>query len=242
MGKIAAICRRELASIFSSPIAYAIIFAFLFIQGVAFYVYAKLFNGAIPSIVRFLFQYLIFWLLLLLVPPILTMRLIAEERRSGTLEVLLAAPVRPVQVVLGKFLAAWLFHTILWLLLLIHVGMLAIFGDPDWGVVASSYLGIAGFGAVLLAIGVLASAWTRSQVVAAIGALGGNMVLFLLSFLPMLYPPTHEDRTFLEFVSPLNHFQWDFSRGMVDLRYFLLYAALAFLLLLGAVRVVEVRR
>lgn len=242
MGKIGAICRRELASTFVSPTAYVVLFAFLFIQGVAFYVYAKLFNGAIPSIVRFLFQYLIFWLLLLLIPPILTMRLFAEERRSGTFEVLLAAPLRPVQVVLGKFLAVWIFHTFVWLLLLIHVAMLAIFGDPDWGVVISSYIGIAGFGAVLLAIGVLASAWTRSQVIAAIGAFGGNMILFLLSFAPMLYPPTHDDRIFLEFVSPLNHFQWDFSRGMVDLRYFVLYAALTFLLLLGAVRVVEVRR
>ncbi|MBN1418018.1 MAG: ABC transporter permease [Planctomycetes bacterium] len=242
MSKIGAIWRRELASYFVSPVAYVILFAFLFIQGIAFYVYAKLFNGAIPSIVRFLFQYLIFWLLLLLIPPVLTMRLFAEERRSGTFEALLAAPVRPVQVVLGKFLAAWTFQTILWLHLLIYIGMLSIFGDPEWGVVISSYLGIAGFGAVLVAIGVFASAWTRSQVIAAIGALGGNMLLFLLSFLPMLYPPTHPDRAFLEFVSPLNHFQWDFSRGMVDLRYFVLYAVLAGLLLLGAVRVVGERR
>ncbi len=119
MRKIWAIIRRELIAYFSSPLAYIVMTAFLLMQGYIFYLIVSFLNNpqtpAMTPLRLFFGGTIFFWLFLLFVVPVITMRLIAEERRSGTIEVLLTSPVTEAQVVIGKFVAALIFYVALWL-------------------------------------------------------------------------------------------------------------------------------
>ena len=131
-----AIFSREMSSYFLSPTAYVVLFLFVLSNGITFYVYTGVFQSKtrqIDIVVQYLFGYAPFWIFLLLIPPILTMRLFAEERRTGTLEMLMTAPVTDAQVVMGKFLAAQVFFSLIWSTLLLFVGILEVLGEPDWG-------------------------------------------------------------------------------------------------------------
>ena len=128
MRQITALVKRELIAYFSSPLAYIVMTAFLLMQGYIFYIIVSFLNNpvteAITPMQLFFGGTLFFWLFLLFVVPVITMRLIAEERRSGTIEVLLTSPLTEAQVIIGKFVAALGFYASLWLPTVLYVVIL----------------------------------------------------------------------------------------------------------------------
>ena len=182
MANVWTICRRELSGYFGTPIAYVFLAIFVFLSGIfAFYI-GDFFGGGQADLQSF-FQFHP-WLYLFLIPA-LAMRLWAEERRAGTIELLFTLPVTMAQAVMGKFLAAWIFTAIALALtfpLWITVNYL---GDPDNGVVLAGYLGSLLMAGAFLAIGSCISALTRNQVIAFV--VSGVVCLgFVLSGFPLV--------------------------------------------------------
>jgi ABC-2 type transport system permease protein len=239
----AAIFRREMASYFLSPIAYVVICLFVLVNGWIFY-YSSVVTRDNPQqidvIVYGLFGWVPFWTLFL--SPIITMRLLAEERRSGTLESLMTAPVTEAQVVAGKFLAAETFFLLIWATLLIHVGILWTLGKPDLGPVAAVFVGLVGLGAAMNGLGLLASALTRNQIIAVIVAFIGNLFLLLLEMLRQLFPKDPQADRFFDYVGIYSHFSREYYRGVVDLRFLGFYLCLAAVFLFFSVRALSQRR
>ena len=240
-----AIFSREMSSYFLSPTAYVVLFLFVLSNGITFYVYTGVFQSKtrqIDIVVQYLFGYAPFWIFLLLIPPILTMRLFAEERRTGTLEMLMTAPVTDAQVVMGKFLAAQVFFSLIWSTLLLFVVILEVLGEPDWGPVIAFYAGLFCLGALFNAIGVFASTTTRNQLIAAVLALSANLFLFFLQQCRGLFPGEPDAQRFFDFISFHHHFYNEYSIGVLDFRYPILYLSFAALILFYAIRYMEARR
>src|SRR5512144_204840 len=171
VSKFFAIVGREWRAYFLSPLAYVILAAFLLMNGMIFSAIVAFLNApgapkgqALP----FLFTNTYFWIFNLFVVPIITMRLFAEERKSGTIETLLTSPVSETVVVLGKFVGALGFFLTLWAPTLVHVWILRTQTPVDLGPVAAGYLAIAMIGGYFLSIGTFASTLTKNQIVAAI--------------------------------------------------------------------------
>jgi ABC-2 type transport system permease protein len=175
MRAIIAVFKREVGLYFRSPIAYAIAFALLLFFGIYFNGYITFINGQAPADPTLIPGLLVF--LLFLIGPLLTMRLIAEETREGTLELLMTLPMNESAFIIGKFLAAWFFYTILLAFTLIYYAVLSLVGIPDQGVAFGVYLGAWLYGGAVLAIAMVWSAVTEDQVVAAF--LGAVTVLAL---------------------------------------------------------------
>lgn len=240
--------RRELAAYFLSFSGYIIIAATTFLVGQSLMVLlAKLGPDASPvPLIELFYRTEFFWRVVLLATPIITMRLFALERYSGTFETLMTTPVSDLSVVLAKFAAALIFYCVMWLPML---GCLVVVqhyakqsGALDFGTVAGMYLGIALIGAMFLSVGCFASALTRSQVVAAMVAFVLSLGLFGLGYLAEQPRP---DDTWPALV--LNHFALfdqmrDFARGIVDTRAVVLHGSLTFFFLFLTLRAVESRR
>jgi ABC-2 type transport system permease protein len=173
MKNVWTIASRELNSYFVSPIAYVVSAAFLLITGVLF---SLIVTSTMEASLSGAFSNITF--ILILVAPILTMKLLAEEVRMGTLELLLTSPVDDWQVVVGKYLGSLiLFAAMLLAPTLLYVVFLAAFGQPDYGPILSGYLGVLLLGGAFLSVGVLASSLTQNQVVA--GFLGIVILLMM---------------------------------------------------------------
>jgi ABC-2 type transport system permease protein len=233
---------RELRSYFLSPLGWVVATGFLFFNGLSFQTILDYLNDprapASTTPLDFFFGgTLFFWLALLFVGPVLTMRLLSEERRSGTLEMLLTAPVTEGQVVLGKYLGALVFYLFLWAPTLVYVLLLARQLPLDWGPVGASYLGTLGVGAMFLAIGVFASSLTKNQVVAAVFAFSLTFLCFLPAFLEFLV----NDPKLRDALGYLNLYQHmdEFSKGIVDTRRLVYYVSVSALFLFLASRAVE---
>jgi ABC-2 type transport system permease protein len=175
MSNVLAIARRELVSYFSSFLFYVVTAAFLVITGFFFAINVAYSRSADVSP---LFQTT--YTIMLLIAPILTMRLLAEEQRTGTIELLLTSPVRDVELVIGKFLGC--FGLLLSMLVLtgFYPALLALYGNPDRGAVIGGYLGAVLFGGAAIAIGLLASSLTANQIVAAVLAFAVLLVLWVI--------------------------------------------------------------
>jgi ABC-2 type transport system permease protein len=174
---------KEMRALFSSPMAYVLMAVFLLLLGYTFN--AFLFLNKTSSLVHIFFQAAV---LFVLIVPVLTMRQFAEERTTGTLELLLTAPVREVHIVLAKFLASMAVNVLLLLLSLTYAGILACYSDLDWGPVYSGYLGLLLFTSALVALGLTISAITTNQMVAAVVALGVFVLFWMLDTLGTLLP------------------------------------------------------
>ena len=241
MRKTLALVHRELVAYFSSPLAYVVLTAFLFFNGYVFWLIVAYLNDprtqAMAPLKLFFGGTIFFWLFLLFVVPVITMRLLAEERRSGTLEVLLTSPVSEAQVVLGKFLAAWIFYLFLWLPTLVYVFLLASRSPIDPGPVAAGYLGIALLGVLFSAVGLLTSALARNQIVAAIFAFAVLVVLFSMGLLEQLVTAPAL-KTALSYMNLWEHMD-DFSKGLVDTRRIVYQLSVAALCLFAATKALE---
>ena len=203
-----AIAERELKSFFVSTVAWVIAAAFMAITGLLF---AVILLNSNDASLRFLFSNLS--VIFLFVAPFRTMRLLAEEIRLGTVELLLTNPVRDVEVVLGKFLGVFGFVLVMLAMTLYYPALLYIFGAPDPGPMATGYLGVVLQAAAFLAIGLATSSTTENQIVAAFLAFAINLVLWLSESVSQFVGPPLGAA--LKFLSITSHFQ-DFSRGVID--------------------------
>ena len=174
---------KEERALFSSPIAYVLMTVFLLIMGYSFTL--TLFLSHQPSLVHIFFQ---IFVLFMLTAPIITMRLVAEERKLRTLEVLLTAPVSEFEIVLAKFVASMSLIALMLLLSGSYAAVLGLFGDPDLGPVYSGYLGLLLFGSALIGVGLLASALTSNQVIAALISLSVFLLLWIIDNFGWLLP------------------------------------------------------
>ena len=230
---------RELRAYFFSPLAYIVMFFFLIVTGVIFInLVGNLVDPRVmapdPALSYFFRSS---WLMLILLAPVLTMRLISEELRSGSIEILMTAPITESQVVAGKYLAALTFYASLWLPTLVYAILIARQSEVDWGPVAAGYLGILSIGALLLAVGTFASATTRSQLVAAMVSVALVFLLFLLGMFEGLL--TSEGlKQALSYVNLFDHID-EFSRGIVDTRRLAYYGTGVLFFLFLATRALE---
>jgi ABC-2 type transport system permease protein len=239
--------RRELAAYFLSPVAYVVAVCFLVLMGLSFWMLLEVLSQGPASVgvMRMLMgESVFFWLALLVVVPAVTMRLFAEEWRSGTWESLMTAPVSEAMVVAAKYLAAWLFFGLLWLPTWSYPFLLARVapqtGPVDWGVLLATYAGVLCLGGFYIAVGLLASSLTRNQSVAAMITLVALTLLILTGFIPD-YARTPGVQAVGRYTSALVHMK-DFSRGVLDTRVFVFYATLTAWVLFATVKSLEARR
>jgi ABC-2 type transport system permease protein len=218
MRVIRTIVKRELASYFTSPVAYVFLVIFLLLTGFFTFTAGNFFERGEASLAAFFGWHP--WLYLVLVPAV-GMRLWAEERRSGTMELLLTMPVAPWQAIVAKFLASWLFLALALALTFPAVVTVNLLGDPDNGMIVAGYLGSFLLAGAYLAITCTTSAMTRNQVVAFILAVVICLFLILAGFNPVTdlmvrwASPAVVD-TIAAF-SVVTHFD-AFQRGVIDAR------------------------
>jgi ABC-2 type transport system permease protein len=231
-------------SLWVTPLAWVLLGVFLILQGGIFYSilahfasFAELSVDAGPLGAYFGQSSIFLLMTLLLVCPALSMRTLAEERRSGTIETLLTAPVGSTGVVLGKYAAALVTYALIWLPTLLYVVILRKTGTVDWLVVLSSYLGLFLVGAQYLSIGLFASALSKSQFVALLITVLIQFGLFVLGIGEYIFDPGLL-RDVCAYVSLAGHME-DFSKGIVDTRRLLYDASLAIFCLFLTVRVVD---
>lgn len=217
MKQIVPIFKREFLGYFRSPVAYVFLIAFLVISvSLAFSRYGGFFKGGVASMESYFVFYP--WLFLFIVPAV-GMRLWSEEKRSGTIELLFTLPVTTLEAVLGKFLAGWAFLALAVVLSFPMALTLGWLGDPDWGVVASSYLGAILMAGGYLGVCALTSALTRNQVISFVLSLGAcALLLFLglssfMDFLEGIFPVPVADA--VANFSFITHFD-AFTKGVID--------------------------
>ena len=230
-----AIFWKESKTYFTSPMAYIIAGVFLSITGYLFvqsisttFPEASIRGWLEPSTMVF-----VLW------SPALTMRLLAEEQKLGTLELLMTSPIRDFEIVLGKFLAVFVILLATLVLTLFYTLMLVWFGDPDMGPLLSGYLGIILFGAATLAVGMLASSLTSNQVVAAVVSFGFLLLMVLTDQAADI--TTGLSAQILEGFSLSGHFE-DFSRGIIDTNNIVYYLSVIATFLFLTIRNIESRR
>jgi ABC-2 type transport system permease protein len=240
--------RRELASFFLSITGYVIIAGLAFVIGLVFYLLLTD-QGTQPvsiPITQVFFNNLVLWIVIILTPCVITMRLFASEKASGTFETLTTTPVTDIQIVAAKFTAAVAFFVVMWLP---SVGYLFIIqhyanqpGALDAGTICSMYLGVFLVGCFILSVGCFASALTKSQVLAAVLTLVAGIALLMLHFLATLVPPNgHWQTEALSFFN-LAQQMLDFTRGILDTRVVVFYLSVTFFFLFLTLRVIESRR
>ena len=234
MGNTLTIFKRELGAYFNSAVAYIVIAVFLLVSGYLFF--SQVFIAG-EATMRDLFG--ITPLIFIFFAPPITMRLLAEEKRSGTIELLITMPVKDWEVVLGKFLAALAMFTIAILLTLAYPITLDTMGDLDWGTVVGGYMGLILLWGTYVAIGLMASSWTRNQVVAFIIAFGIIFGLYIVGKLLPLMPPALAP--IVQYISLDYHFT-KIARGVVDSRDVIYYLSVMGACLFMAVQSLDSRR
>jgi ABC-2 type transport system permease protein len=238
--------KKELRLYFGSPVAYVVFTFFLLISGWFFSQIFLFYSDAsmrsfmqpqmgqnlnvVDNVMRPLFTNMSVVLLFFI--PMLTMRLFAEEKKSGTIELLLTYPVRDGEVLAGKYLAALALYLILLALTLLYPGLVAYFTRVEWGPILTGYLGLVLTGAVFLAVGVLISSLTENQIVAGFGTFGVLLLFWVVGWGAEL--AGGQTRTVLQYLSIGDHLE-GFTRGLVDTKdlvYYVTGVALALFLTL----------
>ena len=245
MSNILAIAQKELKAYFASPIAYVIIGLFALVFGFFYYIGVGIFiqqsaqmmglqgspaQNVNEQVIRPMF--LNASVILLFVLPMITMRTYSEEKRSGTIELLLTSPLTDVQIIMGKFLGALALYAAMLAVTLIHVGVLFALGNPEWKPVATGYLGLLLMGGSFIAIGLLISSFTRNQIIAVMGTFAVVLLGWIINWASTLAGP--RGREILDYMGITNHLE-DFTRGVVDTKHVIYYVSLiAFALFLTA--------
>ncbi len=244
MRGVSAVYRREMLSLWVTPLAWVLLVVFLLLQGGIFYNIVRHFSNLTdlsldtgPLQAYFGQQSVLISVTLLLLCPALCMRLFAEERRSGTIETLLTAPVTPLGVVLGKYLATLSTYVVIWLPTVLYAVLLRGTGSVDWGALGASYLGIFAIGSSYLAIGLLMSSMTKSQLVAMMLTVLVQFGIFVLGIGEYVFDPGPL-REICAHVSLAGQME-EFSKGIVDLRRLVFDTSLVVYSLFLAVRVVD---
>ena len=157
---------------------------------------------------------------LLFLLPMLTMRSFAEEKRSGTMELLLTSPLTDLQIILGKFLGAMALYCLMLALTLLHVGLLFWYGEPEWGPIASGYLGLLLMGGAFISVGLAISSTTKNQIVAGVATFAVLLLFWIINWIGDASGTTSQ--AVLAYLSILEHFD-DFSKGVIDTKHVTYY-------------------
>jgi len=236
MGNVLTIAGRELKAYFLSPLAWIIIALFAFFTG---FIFLQIVARTLVADLTPLFQWIA--VLALILTPALTMRLFSEEYKLGTIELLLTAPARDWQIVLGKFIAAWVGFAVLLIPTLWLVLILQRYGSPDYGILGASYLGILLVGAAFVGVGMFASSLTQNQFIAYM------IGMILLLFLWVSDAPANAVGQwgavgdFFRYLALPGHFD-EFFGGVIDTEHLLYFTSIALITIVLTTLVVQSRR
>jgi ABC-2 type transport system permease protein len=238
-----AVFKREFMLYFRSPTAYGIAFAMLLLLSFLFNGYISQANGQFPADSTYIPNLLSF--LTFLIAPLLTMRLLAEETREGTLEVMMTLPMGDFQLVLGKFLAAWGYYTVLLFITVVYHLLLLSIGNPDLGAAFGAYFGAWLYGGAVLAVTMIWSAVTEDQIVAAFLGAATVLVLYLAEIAASAIAGNAATSLLSDFVRELGlqaHYDATMARGIVRAEDLLYFVFLIIGSLFITTRIVETRR
>jgi ABC-2 type transport system permease protein len=246
MSNLLAIAQKELKGYFASPIAYVVIGMYALMFGFFFYSLVSFFNqqsmqmmglgAGAPSVnineqlIRpvFLNAMVIF----LFVLPMITMRTYSEEKRSGTIELLLTSPLTDFQIIMGKFLGAMGLYAAMLAMTLIHIALLFWVGNPEWIPIVTTYVGLVLMGGCFISVGLLISSLTKNQIVAVMATFTVFLMLWVINWIASFMGPTAQ--AVLNYMSITDHLD-DFTRGVIDTKHVIYYVSfIAFGLFLTA--------
>ncbi|HID95372.1 MAG TPA: ABC transporter permease [Candidatus Latescibacteria bacterium] len=256
MRNMLAIFQKEMRSYFISPIAYVLAAVFLVISGYFFYgivvsfsnqslyyvQYSSRYGMQMPplnlneQVIRGIFGLMSFISLFMI--PMLTMRLYAEEKRSGTIELLMTSPLTTVQTLLGKFLACFVLYVLIIALTVIFMVILEIYGSPEWGPIISSYIGTLLMGAAFISVGIFASSLTENQIVAVVISFGALLMFWVIGS-AVIFTGPGAGRVF-SYLSIIEHIV-DFHKGVIDTKDAVFYLSFTGFFLFLTYRTVESR-
>ena len=253
MNNILAIAHKELKAYFASPIAYvvigmaAILFGWFFVNLLYYFdrmaMQAGMGMGGPQSVnvnemlIAPLFMNVS--VILLFTLPLVTMRIYSEEKRSGTIELLLTAPLTDFQIVMGKFLGALVLYMAMLAVTLVHIGFLFVFGNPEWRPVVTGYLGVLLMGACFLSAGLFVSSLTKNQIVAGMVTFAVFLMFWVVNWIASFTGPTMQ--AVLNYLSITEHLN-DFTRGVLDTRHLVYYLSFIAFSLFLTVRSVDSER
>lgn len=233
MRNVLAIAEKELRSYFASPIAYILIGLFSLLFGWFFYVYLMAFvqqseqmmqfgggggTNVNQMMIRGLFQNTA--VIILFVMPMITMRTYSEEKRSGTVELLLTSPVTDLEIILGKFIGALALYAAMLLVTMLYILILFKIGNPEWRPIVAGYLGLLLMGGCFLSTGLFISSLTKNQIVAGFLTFATFLMLWIINWLGESSSQT--TREVLNYLSITEHFD-DFARGIIDTKHVIYY-------------------
>jgi ABC-2 type transport system permease protein len=235
MRNILAIALKEVRSYFASPIGYvlvglwAFLFGWFYINLIAYFMRVSLqmgqFGGAggqtlnvNQQLIRPLMQNMT--ILILFVLPMVTMRTYSEEKRSGTIELLLTSPVSDFEIIMGKFLGALALYGVMLAVTFIHVVLLFLYGRPEWKPILTAYLGLLLMGGCFLSVGLFISSLTKNQIVAVMATFSAFLFLWVINWIGSFAGPTADKLT--QYLSIIDHFD-DFAKGVIDTTHIVYY-------------------
>jgi ABC-2 type transport system permease protein len=234
MRNILAIGQKELKSYFSSPIAYivlgfwALLYGYFFVAILQFFVRQSMQMSQFSQgpqamninqqLIRPLVQNVT--ILVLFLMPMVTMRTYSEEKRSGTIELLLTSPVTDWQIILGKFLGAMLLYGAMLGVTLIHLALLFVYGRPEWKPIATAYLGLLLLGGCFISVGLFISSLTKNQIVAGMVTFAVFLLLWIITWIGSFSGPTVDQLT--QYLSIIDHLD-DFGKGVLDTTHLIYY-------------------
>jgi ABC-2 type transport system permease protein len=228
---VIALADKELRSYFASPIAYIIIGFFALLFGWFFYVYLTVFvrqseqmmqMGRTPNLNQDMIRGVLLnsAVIILFVMPIITMRTYAEEKRSGTIELLLTSPITDWQIILGKFFGALGLYAAMLFVTMLYVAILFVFGNPEWRPLVAGYLGLLLMGGCFIAVGLFISSLTKNQIVAGFLTFAVFLMLWVINWIGDASGPMTRD--IVNYLSITEHFD-DFARGIIDTKHVIYY-------------------
>jgi ABC-2 type transport system permease protein len=237
MSNILAIAHKELKSYFASPIAYvvigfwALLFGYFFVALLNYFVRQSMQMGQFgmqgpqamnlnQQLIRPLLQNVL--ILILFLMPMVTMRSYSEEKRSGTIELLLTSPLTDFQIIMGKFLGAMALYGAMLAVTLIHVGLLFIYGRPEWKPLVTAYVGLLLMGGCFISVGLFISSLTKNQIVAGMVTFAVFLMLWIITWIGSFSGPTVDKLT--QYLSIIDHFD-DFGKGVLDTTHLVYYVS-----------------
>ncbi|MEI9812346.1 MAG: ABC transporter permease [Acidobacteriota bacterium] len=230
------ICKKELHSYFRSPIAYGIMGFFALVTGWFFYAAVLFFvnrsleaaqmgQSAPMSVDEWVVRNVLsnIGVIALFLVPMMTMRSFAEEKRSGTIELLVTSPLRDSEIIIGKWMGAMVMYAALLGLSLVNILTLYFYGTPDWRPMMVGYLGLLLQGGTLLSIGIFISSTTKNQIVAGVASFCVNLLLWVLDWVTAFDPST--TNKVLSYISVVSHFE-SFAKGVIDMKDVIYYVSM----------------
>jgi ABC-2 type transport system permease protein len=252
MNNILAIAQKELKSYFASPVAYivigffAIMFGWFFVNLLYYFERMSMQSGMMGqggtmNVNEMLIAplFLNVSVILLFTLPLVTMRTYSEEKRSGTIELLLTSPVTDFEIVMGKFLGGLVLYAAMLAITLPHVGLLFVYGNPEWQTVATGYLGLLLMGGCFLSLGLFISSLTKNQIVAGMVTFAVFLMFWVINWMASFSSPTTQAvLTHLSITEHLN----DFTKGVLDTKHLVYYLSFIGFGLFLTVRAVDTER